>query len=165
MNCWLTKIFLLSLIISLNISCSNPSLEEYIPKNPDEKKIISLLIRYQEAKINCDLENFMVCLHDKGTFYFGRGVLLSKIELRESLPVFWDGLKSGSRQFYPINREMITGDYILTGRFYNPQIRINDESAEVVMTFMKWGWRLGHHISVVKENGQWLITKTDWETN
>lgn len=165
MNCWMTKIFLLLLIITVNISCSKPSLEEYIPKNENEKKIISLLIRYQDAKINCDLEKYLACLHDRGTFYFGRGALLSKNELRESLPVFWDGLKSGSREFYPMNRELITGDYILTGKFYNPQIVINDGSAEVVTTFMKWGWKSGLHLSMVEENGRWLITKTDWETN
>jgi len=161
----MAKILPLLLIIIVNISCSNPSLEEYIPQNQDEKKIISLLIRYQDAKINCDLENFLACLHDKGTFCFGRGVLLTKNELRESLPAFWEGLKSGSREFYPMNREMITGDYILTGRFYDPQIAINNESAEVVMTFMKWGWKSGLHISMVEENGRWFITKTDWETN
>jgi len=165
MNCWMTKIIPPLLIITLNISCSGPSLEEYLPKNQEEKNIISLLIQYQGAKINCDLDQFLACLHEKGDFHFGIGFMLSKKELKESLPSFWAGLKSGSREFYPMNREMITGNYILTGRFFNPQIVINQESAEVIMTFMKWGWRLRHYISMIKENDQWLITRLDWETN
>ncbi|MEN8690309.1 MAG: hypothetical protein AB1Z20_09420 [Desulfobacterales bacterium] len=47
-----------------DISCSGPSLEEYLPKNQEEKNIISLLIQYQDAKINCDLDQFLDCLFD-----------------------------------------------------------------------------------------------------
>ena len=111
MICWMTKIILPLLIITLNISCSGPSLEEYLPKVQEEKKIISLLIQYQDAKINCNLDQFLACLHENGVFHFGRGFMLSKNELKESLPSFWAGLKSGSREFYPMNREMITGNY------------------------------------------------------
>ena len=165
MICWLTKITLPLLMITWNISCSGPSLEEYLPENPEEKKIVSLLIQYQDAKINCNLDQFLACLQENGTFHFGRGFMLSKNELKESLPSFWAGLKSGSREFYPMNREMITGNYILTGRFFNPKIVIYQESAEVILTFMKYGWRLRHYISMIKENDQWLITRLDWETN
>ena len=165
MICWMTKIFLPLLIITLSISRSGPLLEEYLPKNQEEKKIILLLIQYQDAKIYCDLDQFLACLYEKGNFHFGRGFMLSKKELKESLPSFWAGLQSGSPEFYPMNREMITGNYILTGRFFNPQIVINQESAEVIMTFMKWGWRLRHYISMIKQNDQWLITRLDWETN
>jgi hypothetical protein len=70
--------------------------------------------QYQDAKINCNLDQFLACLQENGTFHFGRGFMLSKNELKESLPSFWAGLKSGSREFYPMNREMITGNYILT---------------------------------------------------
>jgi hypothetical protein len=47
-----------------DISCLGPSLEEYLPKNQEEKNIISLLIQYQDAKINCDLDQFLDCLFD-----------------------------------------------------------------------------------------------------
>ncbi len=165
MSSRMTRIILPLLIITLNISCSGPSLEEYLPKNQEEMKIISLLIQYQDAKINCNLDQFLSCLYEKGTFHFGRGFMLSKNELKESLPSFWAGLKSGSREFYPMNREMISGNYILTGRFFNPIIEINQEFAEVIVTFMKYGWRLRHFISMIKENDRWLITRLDWETN
>lgn len=161
----MTRNILTLLIITLNIACSGPSLDEYLPNNQEEKKIISLLIQYQDAKINCNLEQYLACLHKKGLFHFGRGFMLSKKELKESLPPFWAGLKTGGREFYPTNREMITGNYILTGRFLNPRIVINQESAEVIVTFMKNGWRLEHFISMIKENDQWLITQLDWETN
>ena len=159
-----TKICLSSLIIILTLSCSGPSLEEYVPKN-SEKKIIPLLIEYQDAKINCDLDQFLACLHEHGLYHFGRGFMVSKRELKESLPSFWAGLKSGSRIAYPMNREMITGNYILTGRFYDPQIVVKQETAEVIVTFIKWGWRLRHYILMAKENEQWLINRLDWETN
>ena len=147
------------------MSCSGPSLEEYFPKSQEEKKIISLLIQYQDAKINCDLDQFLSCLHENGVFHFGSGFMLSKNELKKSLPSFWAGLKSGSTEFYPMNREMITGNYILTGRFFNPIISINKDSADVILTFRKYGWRLRHFISMIKENDRWLISRLDWETN
>ena len=165
MICWMTQILLPLFIIILNMSCSGPSLEEYGPKTQEEQKIIFLLIQYQDAKINCDLDQYLSCLHEKGTFHFGRGFMLSKNELKESLPSFWAGLKSGSREYYPMTREMITGNYILTGRFFNPIIAINQDSADAIVTFIKYGWRLRHFISMVKENDQWLISRLDWETN
>ena len=160
-----TIIYMTLIILCLNLSCSGPSLTEYQPKNEEEKEIISLLIQYQDAKINCSLNQFLSCLHEKGEYHFGRGFMVSKNELEESLPSFWAGLKSGSRVVYPMNREMITGNYIITGRFYNPQIEFKQDAAEVIMTFMKWGWRLRHYISMIKENDQWLITRLDWEEN
>ena len=160
-----TKIYVLHLILLLTLSCSGSSLTEYVPKNQEEKKIILLLIQYQDAKISCDLDQFLACLHKKGKYHFGRGVMVSKKELKKSLPAFCSSLQSGNRAFYPMNREMITGNYIRTGRFFNPQIVINQETAEVTMTFMKWGWRLRHYISMLRENGQWLINRLDWETN
>ncbi len=130
----------------MTMSCSGPSLEEYVSENSAEKEIILLLLEYQDAKINCDLDQLLACLHEKGKYHFGRGFMMSKSELKESLPSFWAGLKSGSRIAYPMNREMITGNYILTGRFYDPQIVVKQETAEVIVTFIKWGWRLRHYI-------------------
>ena len=72
-----TKICLSLWIIILNISCSGPSLEEYVPKNSEEMKILSLLIDYQDAKINCDLDQLLACLHERGLYHFGRGFMVS----------------------------------------------------------------------------------------
>jgi hypothetical protein len=58
MNFWMTKIVLPLLIITLNVSCSGPSLEEFLHKNQEEKKIISLLIQYPDAKSTVALINF-----------------------------------------------------------------------------------------------------------
>ena len=147
------------------ISCSGPTLAEFVCNNKEEEKIISLLIKYEEAKMNCNLKQFLDCLHEKGTFQFGRGYMVSKKELEESLPAFWSGLQSGSPAVYPMNREMITGNYIISGRFYNPKIIIKRSTAEVTMTFIKWGWRQGHFVSMLKEDGKWLILKLDWHDN
>lgn len=153
------------LILLLALSCVGPSLTEYTPTNRQEREIITLLLQYQEAKINSDLEPFLACLHEKGQYHFGRGRMVSKEQLKKMLPEFWAGIKSGNRKHYPMNREMITGNYVITGRFYNPQITVNQETAEVRALFMKWGWRLHHYISMVKENDRWLIYRLDWDTN
>ena len=152
-------------LIAFALSCSGPSLREYTPRNQAEMAIIALLTQYQEAKINCDLESYLACLHEKGRYHFGRGTMASKQQLREWLPGFWAGLKTGNRKYFPVNREMITGNYIITGRFYNPVITVNQETAEARVLFMKWGWRLHHYISMVKENGKWRIIRLDWDTN
>lgn len=153
------------LVLSLILACAGPSLTEYTPANRQEQEIITLLLQYQEAKINCDLVSFLACLHENGQYHFGRGRMVSKEQLKKMLPEFWAGIKSGNRKHYPMNREMITGNYIITGRFYNPQITVNQKTAEVRVLFMKWGWRLHHYISMVKENNQWRIARLDWDTN
>ena len=147
------------------LSCSGSALSEYAPRSAEEKEIVAVLIQYQNAKRHCDLESFLDCLHENGAYHFGRGYVLTKKELKENLPSFWAGLQSGSRSVYPMNREMITGNYIISGEFYNPQIVIDRDSAAVTMTFMKWGWRLKHYISLRKENKRWHIHRLDWEEN
>jgi hypothetical protein len=152
-------------LLAFAMACSGPSLQAYTPQDQTERDIIALLIQYQEAKMNCDLEAYLACLHEHGEYHFGRGTMASKQQLREWLPGFWAGLKTGNRKYYPMNREMITGNYILSGRFYNPDITVNEETAEARVLFMKWGWRLHHYISLVRENGQWRIVRLDWDTN
>jgi hypothetical protein len=126
---------------------------------------MAVLIRYQDAKVSCDLNQYLACRHDKGAYHFGRGYKVSKEKLKKTLPAFWAVLQSGNRLAYPMNREMITGNYIITGRFYNPEITVAQDTADVTMTFMKWGWRLRHYVSLRKENDQWLINRLDWEEN
>ena len=159
------KICLSYLILLSTLSCYGPSLTEYVPLNEEEKKIMSLLIQYQDAKTNCNLEKFLACLHEKGKYQFGRGSMVSKIELKRLLPGFWSELQSGNPAFYPINREMMTGNYIRTGRFLKPQITINRDTAEITMTFTKLGWRLKHYISMFREDDQWLINRLAWDMN
>ena len=159
------KTYVLLFVLSWFFSCSRSPLTEHVPKNPEEKKIIDLLIRYQDAKINCNLERFMACLHEQGLYQLAGGSLISKNELKGRLPLFWAGLQSGSPAIYPINREMITGDYFRTGRFYDSQIVINGDTAHATVTFVKWGWHLDHYITMRREKDGWLILRLDWETN
>ena len=67
--------------------------------------------------------------------------------------------------YYPMNREMITGNYSIPWRFFDPEITADHEPAEARVLFMKWRWRLHHYISVVRENGQWRISRLGWVTN
>ena len=156
---------LLPVLLIVVLACYGPSLETYTPANPDEAAIVSLLIQYQEAKVACDLEQYLDCLHEEGRYHFGRGIMATKAQLAEDLPGFWAGLKSGKRHFYPMNREMITGNYVRTGRLVGPEIDIRNGTAKVTVSFTKRGWRLRHYITLVKEKGRWWITRLDWETN
>ena len=58
--------FFLITISLLMSSCGDISIAEYEPKNQDEREIISLLIQYQEAKNNFDVQKLLSVLHDKG---------------------------------------------------------------------------------------------------
>jgi hypothetical protein len=106
-------------------------------RNQEEKDIIRLLIKYEKAKMNYNLEKYLDCLHEKGTFHFVRGFMVSKKESENSLPAFWSGTQTGNPAVYPMNWEMITGNYILRERFYNPAIVVDQSTAEVTMTFIK----------------------------
>lgn len=152
------------MIFMLAFSCSNTSLKEYASENQQETEIVKILIQYQDAKNNFDLEKYLACLHNQGKYYFGGGQMVSKEELKKLLPNFWTRLQSGDRTFYPMSRESLNGNYFQSGEFINPQIVITQDTADVTVTFTKDGWRLKHYISMVRENNQWLIKRLDWET-
>jgi len=160
-----TRIVITFFLFSLTLSCSSPSLIEYVPKNQKEKSIIRILIQYEDAKNNYDLDRFFACLHERGLYNFAGGVMVSKEELRRLLPAFWFELKSNNPLIYPIGRESMSGNYIRTIRFFNPQIITNEDTANVTLTFIYLGWRRRHYVSMLRENDQWLITKLDWEQN
>jgi hypothetical protein len=158
------KNLVLVLISLIALSCSDYSLTEYTAKNSEEEKIIELLIKFNEAKINCDLDSYLHCLHENGKFQFGERIV-HKSELKKRLPDFWAGLKSVNPSSYPINRESITGDYIIAGRFINPKIIIVGDTADVTVAFTKWGWRRKQYISMIRENDQWRISDSEWQPN
>ncbi|MCP4344194.1 MAG: nuclear transport factor 2 family protein [Desulfobacterales bacterium] len=136
---------------------------EYVPENREQADIKSLLIQYRNAKNNFNLEQYLACLHDNGKYTYKSRRIVSKEQLKKELPVFWAGVKSGDQKFYPISRESLNGNYFRSGQFINPKIRVSKNTAEVTVTFTKWTWRLKHYISMVKENGHWLINRLDWE--
>ena len=145
-------------------ACANTSLEDYVPNNQAEADIVALLIRYQNARKNFDLESYLDCLHDQGVFHYASRIMVSKQQLSALLPEFWMQLQKGSRSFFPMCRENLSGNYFVSFRLANPKIIISQTTAEAVVTYVNTGWRLKHYISLIKENNQWLIIRLDWET-
>lgn len=144
--------------------CTLSPLEAYVPRNPEEEQILSLLIAYQDARSRFDVERFLGCLHDKGTYHHASRVMLSKKELSEALPGFWAQLQKGERSFYPMCRENLSGNYFVRFRLFDPTIKVVGNTATVTVIYSNAHWRLHHYISLVKEGDTWLIWRLDWET-
>ena len=152
-------LIIFALVIS---SCCDSSISEYKPKNRDEKEIISLLIKYQDAKNNIDIEQLLSFLHDQGEFTFQCGRMVSKSVLREELPSFWADIQSGNAAVFPIVHECINGDYYKSGELNNPLIVINNDTAEATVLFTNGVCRVLLYFSLLRENDRWLIIRTEW---
>ncbi len=157
--------FFLITISFLIFSCGGTSIAQYEPKNQDERIIISLLIQYQEAKNNFDVQKLLSFLHDKGKFSFACGRMVSKTRLMELLPELWVAVRSGNSAVIPIVHECINGDYYKSGELSNPQIQFGKDTAEVTVAYANGFCRLPLYFSMCREKGQWLITRTEWGQN
>ncbi len=153
----------LLITIALAISCGcDSSIAIYESDNLHEKEIISILIQYQDAKNNFDIEKLLSLLHDKGIFTFQCGRMVTKAVLEEELPGFWADIQSGNAAVFPIVHECINGDYYKSGELNNPQIEINNNTAEVTVLFTKSVCRVQLYLSMHHENDRWLIIRTEW---
>ena len=90
--------------------------------------------------------------------------MVTKQELALLLPDFWTQLQKGDRKFFPMCRENLSGNYFIGFKLANPKIRINQNKADVTVTYVNKGWRQKHYIYLVKENNRWLINGLDWES-
>ena len=157
----------LTMVISICVlmaACTNTPLKDYVPKSTEEAQIVTLLIRYQEARIHFHVDRYLGCLHERGVYHHASRVMVTKQELTKLLPVFWDQLQQGNRSFFPMCRENLSGNYFVHFHLVNPRITVNQDTAEVVVTYVNTGWRLRHYISLVKEHNRWWINRLDWET-
>ena len=145
-------------------ACSNTSLENYVPKDSEEARILALLIKYRDARKNFDLERYLECLHEKGIYNHASRVMVSKKKLSEVLPEFWSQLQKGNRLFFPMCRENLSGNYFVRFNLINPKITMNQNTANATVIYVNSSWRLKHYISMIKENDRWLINRLDWET-
>jgi hypothetical protein len=154
------------LIIGIAIfffSCSNSTLSEYVPKSDEEKRIVEVLIRYETAKISFDIEGLLSCLHEEGEYSLACRNVVSKSELKESLPRFWERLRSNDPLLFPIVHECVNGDYFEGGELVNPEIRIVEDNASVALRYVNIVYSLRYYIGLKKENGHWLIDRLKWE--
>jgi hypothetical protein len=146
------------------LSCSNTPLEQYEPQSDEEAHILAVLVRYQQARQEFNLQGYLSCLHAHGRYHHASRVMVSKKNLSILLPDFWDELRTGQRFFYPMCRENLSGNYFVGFHLSNPRIIITRNTAKVVVTYAKAGWRLKHYISLIKDNQRWWINRLDWET-
>jgi len=133
-------------------------------KNQEEKEIISILIQYQEAKNQLNIEQFLYLLHEQGQYLFF-DLKVSKDVLTKMLPEKWEKLEAGEAPTNLINHEQVTGNYFRTWRLYNPKITLSENTA-VVEVMVKCSWWLGmrHIIRLLRDNGRWVINYLNWET-
>ena len=123
------------------ISCET-SINEYKPKNDDEKQIIALLNTYVDSCNNGDLKRLQTTFHDGGIYNSVRGGQVTKSEITQKDPEWFT----------------IAGKIQLK----NPEFEINGNKATVLVTA-----RHGKHykgaslFTLVKEDKQWLIMKVE----
>jgi hypothetical protein len=144
------------------ISCGDIPMSEYQPKNQDEREIVSLLMKHQDAKNHFDIDKLLPLLHNEGKFSFECGRMISKRQLKTELPGFWADIKSGNTAIIPIVHECINGDYFKTGELNNPKIVIHSETARAAVLFTNGVCRIEQYFSLVRENHKWLINRTEW---
>jgi len=157
--------YFLIIIVWIISSCGDASIAKYAPKNQDEKEIVSLLIQYQDAKNNFDIENLVSTLHDKGKFTFECGRMVSKATLEKVLPALWAEIRSGNSAVIPIVHECINGDYYKSGELNHPKIKINNDTAEATVKYTHGFCRVPLYFSMLRENDRWRITRTEWGHN
>lgn len=133
------------------------------PKNQSEKEILSVLIEYQNAKNERDIDRLLDLLHSTGEFTYACGIMVSKAELRENLPSFWAELDNERLKNVPMAHECLNGDYYTTGILRDPEIIVSGESANVKVWFTRPLWSsLLQFFSLVREDGRWRITRIWW---
>jgi hypothetical protein len=137
-------------------------ISKYEPVNQDERDIISMLIQYQEAKNNQDIERLLPLLHDNGEFALQCGRMVTKSVLKIELPAFWYDIHSGNATNFPIVHECINGELYKTGTLNNPKIHINNGISKTTVLFTKGVCRVSFYVSMILENDRWWITRTEW---
>jgi len=153
-----------ALAIVLLSMYSGTRLDEYVPRNRDEKQIIGLISTFHKAGMEHELETYLACLSDDGRFMFSGSLMVSKDRLEELLPPFWKGLESRDTLVQPNSRESLNGNF-LDGELYDPVIALEGDEAEAVITFvtpvMRWKTKL--FLLFQKQRGSWIINRFVWD--
>jgi hypothetical protein len=127
--------FILSFIVLFN-ACDTP-INEYKPKNDDEKQIVTLLQTLTDARNNEDVIGMQSTFHDNWKYIAGNGVEFTKSQIATSDPKMWTSY----------------GKFGIT----DPDIKINGNEAQVSMNTWFGKARFQAAYTLVKENGNWLI--------
>jgi len=138
-----TKLAVLFFIIGIvALACSSGTrLQDYEPKSEQEKEIKSLLVEYAAARNNYDVQKMASYLSEDARIGFLDGRTFSKSEFASTFK---------ARDFEA------WGKY----DFFNPEIKINDNFAEVKMRFNESLLNTGvFRFQMNRQNGRWMITE------
>lgn len=143
-------------------ACQTP-LSDYQARIPEEKEIVRILIEFQDAKNNRDMDRLLPLLHPDGEFTYACGIMVSKTDLAAKLPGFWEGLDSQLLGTVPMAHECLNGDYYTKGVLKEPEITISADNAQVKVWFTRRWWSsLLLFATLVKADGRWQILRTWW---
>ena len=144
------RLFIISFLLTVYIvltACDTP-LNEYKPKNDDEKQIVALLNDYQTARNSNDIEKLQSTFHDDGVYISRDGIEWSKSKMKET-PEEWYKAKGSLEEIGKVE-------------LYNTKISVDGDKAKV-FTEANYGkvYKWAHNYTLVKENNDWLIMKME----
>ena len=135
------RVILINFVLSvflIFISCGTP-LEQYQPKNETEKELTEAMLRHVEARISGDADKILAGFHDNCQVSLRPNVVLSKQQLTELKAADWtyDGMV----------------------KFSDPKFDIMGDKAIVNLKLnIGVAGKRNSHYTIVKENGEWLIS-------
>ncbi len=148
---FLSAIVLLSVTLFIFGCAAQTKLADYQPKSEEEKEVFEFISECDAAFQNKNMTKYAACFHEDAEIRVYWGDLYSIRVV--SKDIFWeDGLSDGRGAF-------MGGLKIL-----NPKITVNGDKA--IMKYTEGAWEYGPlpaYWDLVKENGQWYITKYDWK--
>ncbi|MCG8475565.1 MAG: hypothetical protein MI784_08840 [Cytophagales bacterium] len=150
-------------VLIFGLSKGKP-IDQYMPRDPEEKQLIDLIKKFHRARAEYNPENYFSCLSESGRFMFSGSPMLSKKELEKRLPGFWTDLKSGNMTTRAYSRESLNGNF-LDGNFFDPVIRIEGRKAHAVLKFITpiLRWQTMLFLDFEKADKGWLITRFEWD--
>ena len=126
------------LIVFLLSACGTP-LNDYHPKNEEEKEIKTLLVQFTENRNNYDVNNMASCLADNCSIdYFDRSLTKAS---------FVSGMKRSDLES--------RGKF----KYTNPKFNIADKSAQVSIDFNQGIISYAVYFKMVRENSGWKISE------
>lgn len=130
-NCFILAIFLLF------IACDKP-LNEYKPKNEDEKQIIAVLEDYLDARNSGDMQQLQSTFHEDGVYLSNDGIEVPRSKIAGMDPEWW-----------------VQGGKL---KLLNPEIKLNGSEAEVLVK-TKHGahYQVTNYYTLTKVENKWLI--------
>ncbi len=89
--------------------------------------------------------------------------MLSKAELKERLPEFWEQMRFDKLAVVPLAHECLNGDYYSSAVLKEPIIEVTGNTDRARVWFTKrFSSSLLLFLSLAREEEKWLIPHTEW---